>query len=94
MFVQINEILEKFPIWKEYKDQKHDLFLSDRPVAGYLTGYKWIYNLYSIFISNFFTTFVNNFSIQWKCNLLDIDFHAWMGSDQLKTVNFTSNSLV
>jgi DnaJ family protein C protein 13 len=35
---QIREILEKYPIWKEYKDQKHDLFLNDRPVSGYLTG--------------------------------------------------------
>ena len=35
---QINGILEKFPVWREYKDQKHDLFLSDKPVAGYLTG--------------------------------------------------------
>jgi len=31
-------LLEKFPVWKEYKDQKHDLFLSDKTVAGYLTG--------------------------------------------------------
>jgi DnaJ family protein C protein 13 len=35
---QITEILSKYPVWKEYKDQKHDLFLSDRPVSGYLTG--------------------------------------------------------
>lgn len=37
-FLQINELLEKSPIWKDYKSQKHDLFLSDRPSAGYLTG--------------------------------------------------------
>ena len=35
---QITAVLEKYPVWKEYKDQKHDLFLSDKPVAGYLTG--------------------------------------------------------
>jgi len=35
---QIREILDQFPVWKEYKDQKHDLFLNDRPVSGYLTG--------------------------------------------------------
>lgn len=35
---EISEILSKFPVWKEYKDQKHDLFLSDRPISGYLTG--------------------------------------------------------
>ena len=36
---QIAGILDKFPIWKEYKDQKHDLFLNERPVSGYLTGW-------------------------------------------------------
>lgn len=25
-------------MWATYKDQKHDLFISDRNVAGYLTG--------------------------------------------------------
>lgn len=30
--------LEKSPIWAEYKDQKHDLFISNTPTAGYLTG--------------------------------------------------------
>ena len=35
---QVTNILERFPVWKEYKDQKHDLFISDRPVSGYLTG--------------------------------------------------------
>ena len=37
-WLQIREILDQFPVWKEYKDQKHDLFLNDRPVSGYLTG--------------------------------------------------------
>ncbi|KAI0215551.1 DnaJ-like subfamily C member 13 [Lamellibrachia satsuma] len=34
----VSSILDKHPIWAEYKDQKHDLFLSDRPAAGYLQG--------------------------------------------------------
>ena len=38
ILLQIKAILEKFPVWKEYRDQKHDLFLNDRPAAGYLTG--------------------------------------------------------
>ncbi len=42
LHAQITAILDKFPVWKEYKDQKHDLFLSDRPVAGYLTGMQHI----------------------------------------------------
>lgn len=35
---QVANILEKFPVWKEYRDQKHDLFITDRTVSGYLTG--------------------------------------------------------
>lgn len=35
---QITELLEKSPVWSAYKDQKHDLFISDAPIAGYLTG--------------------------------------------------------
>ena len=30
--------MEKYPVWREYRDQKHDLFITDRPTAGYLTG--------------------------------------------------------
>ena len=36
--LQINTILDNSPTWKEYKDQKHDLFISDTSIAGYLTG--------------------------------------------------------
>jgi DnaJ family protein C protein 13 len=35
---EVNGILEKSTVWKDYKDQKHDLFISNTPVAGYLTG--------------------------------------------------------
>lgn len=35
---EITNLLEKYPVWREYRDQKHDLFISDRPIAGYLTG--------------------------------------------------------
>lgn len=35
---QINEKLEASPVWSAFKDQKHDLFISDTPIAGYLTG--------------------------------------------------------
>ncbi|KAJ3648782.1 hypothetical protein Zmor_020558 [Zophobas morio] len=35
---RVVSILEKSPIWAEYKDQKHDLFISSAPVAGYLTA--------------------------------------------------------
>ncbi|XP_064389870.1 dnaJ homolog subfamily C member 13-like [Halichondria panicea] len=35
---RILEILEKSPVWSAYKDQKHDLFLTNTTVSGYLTG--------------------------------------------------------
>ncbi|KAK2150998.1 hypothetical protein LSH36_380g05005 [Paralvinella palmiformis] len=35
---EVTSILDKFPVWKEFKDQKHDLFLTDRPISGYITG--------------------------------------------------------
>lgn len=38
LFMQINDILEASSIWRQYKHQKHDLFLNDSSVAGYLTG--------------------------------------------------------
>lgn len=48
---KVNSILEKSSIWLDYKDQKHDLFLSTTPISGYLTG-KYI-NVYSPVVSNF-----------------------------------------
>ena len=35
---RVNEILESSSIWSIYKEQKHDLFLTDTRVSGYLTG--------------------------------------------------------
>ena len=35
---QITEKLEKSSVWSAYKDQKHDLFLSNTGISGYLTG--------------------------------------------------------
>lgn len=35
---RVNAILEKSSVWAEYRDQRHDLFISNTPVAGYLTG--------------------------------------------------------
>ena len=35
---QITELLEASPVWSAYKDQKHDLFLSNTGISGYLTG--------------------------------------------------------
>ena len=36
--LQINKILEASSVWASYRDQKHDLFISEKPAAGYLTG--------------------------------------------------------
>ena len=37
-FLKVNELLNKSPVWSAYKDQKHDLFITDNPIAGYLTS--------------------------------------------------------
>ncbi|TRY98042.1 hypothetical protein DNTS_004430 [Danionella cerebrum] len=38
VFVQVNEILSRSSVWSAFKDQKHDLFISDSQSAGFLTG--------------------------------------------------------
>lgn len=35
---QVNEILARSSVWSAFKDQKHDLFISENQTAGYLTG--------------------------------------------------------
>lgn len=35
---QVSHILNSNPVWAEYRDQKHDLFITDTNVRGYLTG--------------------------------------------------------
>lgn len=35
---QIGNILGKNPIWSEFRDQKHDLFISTNSMPSYLTG--------------------------------------------------------
>ncbi|XP_072047448.1 dnaJ homolog subfamily C member 13-like isoform X2 [Amphiura filiformis] len=35
---RVTQLLEKSTVWSAYKDQKHDLFLADTNIAGYLTG--------------------------------------------------------
>ena len=35
---EISSILKSNPVWQQYEQQKHDLFLPDRPNAGYLTA--------------------------------------------------------
>lgn len=35
---QVAHLLNANPIWAEYRDQKHDLFITDSNVRGYLTG--------------------------------------------------------
>ncbi|KNC81866.1 hypothetical protein SARC_05839 [Sphaeroforma arctica JP610] len=34
----ITSELDGHPVWAKYKDQRHDLFISNTPTAGYLTG--------------------------------------------------------
>ena len=35
---RVNAILDKNQVWHEYRDQKHDLFISDNQINNYLTG--------------------------------------------------------
>lgn len=35
---KVTAILEKSPVWGEYKDQRHDLFITNSVTSGYLTG--------------------------------------------------------
>jgi DnaJ homolog subfamily C member 13 len=34
----VETLLNQSRIWKDYKDQKHDLFISSAPSIGYLTN--------------------------------------------------------
>ena len=36
--LKVNGILSRSTVWSAFKDQKHDLFISDSQTAGYLTG--------------------------------------------------------
>ena len=56
---KVNAILEKSSVWAEYKDQRHDLFISNNTSSGYLTGI--------IYTNNF-----NTFSMYSFCQLLDV----------------------
>ena len=38
---RVTAILNKSPVWSEYKDQRHDLFITSTQTAGYLTGNRW-----------------------------------------------------
>lgn len=35
---QVVTILDKNPVWSEFRDQKHDLFITNSHISGYLTG--------------------------------------------------------
>ncbi|XP_030079712.1 dnaJ homolog subfamily C member 13 isoform X2 [Drosophila hydei] len=35
---RVTQILVKHPVWAEFKDQRHDLFITDTNIRGYLTG--------------------------------------------------------
>lgn len=35
---KVSQLLNSNHIWAEFRDQKHDLFITDTNVRGYLTG--------------------------------------------------------
>lgn len=37
-FQKVEQILSQSRIWRDYKDQKHDLFIENTPTIGYLTN--------------------------------------------------------
>lgn len=56
---RVSAILEKSAVWADYKDQKHDLFISNTPIAGYLTG------LYFLFFFQLFSFLFPYISIKF-----------------------------
>lgn len=75
---KVNAILEKSSVWAEYKDQRHDLFISNASNSGYLTGkdkilrsvftfkYKYKYREWKNISYRLFTSW--NTSIRWLSN--------------------------
>lgn len=47
---QVTHLLNSNAIWAEYRDQKHDLFITDSNVRGYLTG-KYLRCEYIIYLT-------------------------------------------
>lgn len=41
---KVSQLLNSNQIWAEFRDQKHDLFITDTNVRGYLTGNRQINN--------------------------------------------------
>lgn len=35
---RVSHVLNSNPVWSEFRDQKHDLFITESNVRGYLTG--------------------------------------------------------
>ena len=35
---RVSSLLQASTVWAQYESQKHDLFIEDKPVAGYLTS--------------------------------------------------------
>lgn len=59
---KVSQLLNSNHIWAEFRDQKHDLFITDTNVRGYLTG-KIFDELISFYAS--FWTLSWNFSIHF-----------------------------
>lgn len=51
---RVTQILLKHPVWAEFKDQRHDLFITDTNIRGYLTG---IFIEFFILIKDIFKLF-------------------------------------
>lgn len=45
---RVNSLLQQSSVWSEYRDQRHDLFISSSSNAGYITGEMTIKKVYFI----------------------------------------------
>lgn len=49
---KVSQLLNSNHVWAEFRDQKHDLFITDTNVRGYLTGKNMFINVICCVISN------------------------------------------
>lgn len=56
---KVNAILEKSSVWAEYKDQRHDLFISNTTNSGYLTGEMLHFYIYIKYLNKYLIYIIN-----------------------------------
>lgn len=59
---KVNSILEKSSVWAEYKDQKHDLFISNAPAFHSITGQQLFFIRSSVNLIFYLVYYINTYS--------------------------------